>query len=280
MPGSQIASAVCTFPDVGSAVNTAIEILQNDIPIARIELMDELSMKACRAYSNVNLEEKPALFLEFHGPDEDHVRREVDAVRQIANSNSGSAFDVATDHESRSKLWKARHELYYACLNLVPNSSALVTDVCVPISKLTEMVLGAQQLFRAANVTGLWGMECMPTSLPVVRLHHLLPDDCTRLCTLYRSNWTLCFLSLCSDDCFFFFFPFLTIHPDNHHRRSFYSLLHHYRQRWSWTVAPTPMTWSALRIHHRTSAWTCWWWEFPLVPRLPKRLWSCYQRQD
>lgn len=153
--GKQIASAVCTFPDVASAVNTAIEILQNDIPIARMEFMDELSMKACREYSKVNLEEKPALFLEFHGPDEDHVGREAAAVRELAIGQGGSAFEVATDLESRSKLWKARHELYYACLNLLPNSRALVTDVCVPISKLSQMVSGAQQLFRSAGITGL-----------------------------------------------------------------------------------------------------------------------------
>ena len=117
--------------------------------------MDELSMKACRAYSKVSLEEASALFLEFHGPDQDHVEREIAAVREIAASHQGSAFQMATDPESRAKLWKARHELYYACLNLIPNSSAIITDVCVPISKLTDMILGAKRLFQSANITGL-----------------------------------------------------------------------------------------------------------------------------
>lgn len=116
--------------------------------------MDELSMKACRAYSKVSLDEKPALFLEFHGPDQDHVEREIAAVREIATSHQGSSFEMATDQEARTKLWKARHELYYACLNLVPNSRGIVTDVCVPISKLADMILGAQRLFQAANITG------------------------------------------------------------------------------------------------------------------------------
>lgn len=140
---------------MASAVETAIEILQNDVPIARMEFMDELSMKACREYSKVSLEEKPALFLEFHGPDEDHVEREAASVREIAVGHNGSAFRVASDPESRTKLWKARHELYYACLNLLPNSRAVITDVCVPISKLSQMVSGAQHLFHSANVTGL-----------------------------------------------------------------------------------------------------------------------------
>lgn len=154
---SVIAAAVCTFPSVKAAVDTAIEILQHDIPVARMEFMDELSMQATKKYSRVNLQSlNPALFLEFHGSNEQNVYSEADCVKQIAiaNGSSQDSFQFTADNEERNKLWKARHELFMACKNLLPNSQGWVTDVCVPISQLTHMVIGAQQLFNQYNLIG------------------------------------------------------------------------------------------------------------------------------
>ena len=156
-----IASAVCQFPDITSCVKTAMEILQNDIPIARMELMDDMSIEAVIKYSKlddsvISFESgKPALFFEFHANSEQDVKRDVDAVRDISGSNGGhSQFPYETDLEKRALLWKARHQLYYACLNMVPNSKGVVTDVAVPISCLVDMVTGAQDIFKRNHVVG------------------------------------------------------------------------------------------------------------------------------
>jgi len=157
-----IASAVCQLPDVASSVRTAMEILQNDIPIARMELMDELSIQAVIKYCKLDetikfVEGKPALFLEFHASSEEDVERDVSGVKDIASSNGAEVdkdFSYATDLESRASLWKARHQLYYACLNLKSNSKGVVTDVAVPISCLPDMVSGAQDIFRRNHVVG------------------------------------------------------------------------------------------------------------------------------
>lgn len=154
---SIIAAAICSFPSVKAAVDTAIEILQNDIPVARMEFMDQLSMQATQKYSHINLPStNPSLLLEFHGSNQHTVNIDADSVKQIAISNGSSpdSFQFTADHEERNKLWKARHELFMACKNLLPNSQGWVTDVCVPISQLTQMVIGAQQLFNQYNLIG------------------------------------------------------------------------------------------------------------------------------
>lgn len=154
---SVIAAAVCTFPSVSAAVDTAIEILQNDIAIARMEFMDELSMHATNKYSKLNLKNlRPALFLEFHGSNEQSLQVEANCVKEIAISNGSTedSFEFTADAEARARLWKARHELFMACKNLLPNSQGWVTDVCVPISRLTQMVTGAQELFNQHKLLG------------------------------------------------------------------------------------------------------------------------------
>jgi D-lactate dehydrogenase (cytochrome) len=139
-----------------------MEILQHDIPIARMELMDELSIEAVIKYSKLDDtikfdEGKPALFFEFHASSEKDVEKDVSAVKDIASGNGAvveTDFKYETDLEKRSSIWKARHQLYYACLNLKPNSKGVVTDVAVPISCLVDMVTGAQSIFRRNDVIG------------------------------------------------------------------------------------------------------------------------------
>ena len=139
-----ISAAVCQFPDLRSAVDTVIVAMQLGIPVARIELLDDVQMDACIRYSK--LEEfapKPTLFFEFHGTDAG-VREQAEMIESIAGDHGGSRFRWATKPEDRSRLWKARHNAYYAALALAPGKQAFATDACVPISRLTDCVLETQ----------------------------------------------------------------------------------------------------------------------------------------
>ena len=139
-----ISAAVCQFPDLRSAVDTVIVAMQLGIPVARIELLDDVQMDACIRYSK--LEEfapKPTLFFEFHGTDAG-VREQAETIESIAGDHGGSQFRWATKPEDRSRLWKARHNAYYAALALAPGKQAFATDACVPISRLTDCVLETQ----------------------------------------------------------------------------------------------------------------------------------------
>jgi D-lactate dehydrogenase (cytochrome) len=150
----KMASAVCQFETLEGAVNSVIETIQLGVPVARIELLDELQMRACIAYSK--LEEftpKTTLFYEFHGS-EAGVAEQTETVGAIAAAHGGDAFRWAVKTEDRNRLWKARHAAYYAALALAPGSRSLVADVCVPISRLAECVVAAQREAREADVLG------------------------------------------------------------------------------------------------------------------------------
>ncbi len=134
-----IASGVCPFPSVEAACNAAILTIQSGIPVARIELLDEMQVKASNAYSKLTLPETPMLFLEFHGS-EASVAEQSGRFGEIASELGGGPFDWATKAEDRSKLWQARHDGYWAVMGLRPGVRALSTDVCVPISRLAECI--------------------------------------------------------------------------------------------------------------------------------------------
>ncbi|MHB8494942.1 MAG: FAD-binding oxidoreductase [Casimicrobiaceae bacterium] len=139
-----ISAAVCQFPDLKSAVDTVIVATQLGIPVARVELLDDVQMDACIRYSKLEgFEARPTLFFEFHGT-EAGVREQAETIQSLAAEHGGSAFQWATAPEDRSKLWKARHNAYYAVLALAPGRQAFATDACVPISRLTDCVLETQ----------------------------------------------------------------------------------------------------------------------------------------
>lgn len=140
-----ISSATCQFDSMAAAVQTVIEVMQAGIPIARIELLDEVQMEACIAYSKLTgLAVLPSLFFEFHGT-QAGVREQAEVAEGIARENGGHAFAWATDPEERNRLWKARHDAYWACRAMRPTYGALITDTIVPVSKLAEAVLGVKQ---------------------------------------------------------------------------------------------------------------------------------------
>jgi D-lactate dehydrogenase (cytochrome) len=135
-----MSAAVCSFDDLAGAVDTVIETIQLGIPVARIELLDELMIRAVNEYSKLALRESPTLFLEFHGT-EAAVQEQSAAVSELAQEHGGHDFEWALRPEERSRLWKARHDAAWAALALRPGATSLATDVCVPISRLTECIL-------------------------------------------------------------------------------------------------------------------------------------------
>ena len=132
-------AAVCAFPDIGAAVDTTILTMQMGLPVARIELLDEVQIRAVNAYSRMELEERPTLFLEFHGT-EAAVAETAERVGEIALEHGASGFRWATKAEERSRLWAARHSAYWAGKALRPGAQGWVTDACVPISRLAECI--------------------------------------------------------------------------------------------------------------------------------------------
>jgi len=136
-----ISAAVAQFPDLRQAVATVIAAMQVGIPVARIELLDAMQMDACIRYSKLEgYEAKPTLFFEFHGTAAG-VAEQAELMQQIAGEHGGGAFRWATAQEERTKLWKARHNAYYAALALKPGCFGFSTDACVPISRLADCVL-------------------------------------------------------------------------------------------------------------------------------------------
>jgi len=138
-----ISAAVCTFPDIDSAVRTVIQTIQLGVPVARIELLDALSLQAINRFSKTALAEAPTLFFEFHGSPT-AVAEQAETVQAIASGLDGAGFAWATRPEDRNRLWQARHDAYFACLQLKPGCRCFPTDVCVPISRLAECIAKTQ----------------------------------------------------------------------------------------------------------------------------------------
>src|SRR5947209_481656 len=146
-----ISAGVCPFPSVEAACNATIAAIQSGIPVARIELLDQLMVKACNAYSKLSLPEQPMLFLEFHGSDAS-VAEQSDRFGEIAGECGGGPFEWATRAEDRSRLWQARHDAYWAARALRPGARPVATDVCVPISRLAQCVVETQQDIAASRL--------------------------------------------------------------------------------------------------------------------------------
>ena len=146
-----ISAAVCQFDQIEPAVRCVIDVLTGGIPMARIELLDEIQVAAVNSYSGLTLEERPTLLMEFHGS-QNHVVEQAETVGQFVQQHGGSDFQWATDPEQRKKLWQARHDAYYASLALREGSIAYITDVCVPISRLAECIMETKQILQQTNL--------------------------------------------------------------------------------------------------------------------------------
>ena len=139
-----ISSAICHFHSVEDAVGAVITILQMGIPVARVEFLDEQAMKAVNNFAGLDYPIAPTLFLEFHGSSAG-VAEEAEGVGEIVNEAGAIEFRASMDPGERTKLWRARHDSYFASLALRPGARAITTDVCVPISHLGECILASRR---------------------------------------------------------------------------------------------------------------------------------------
>ncbi|KAM5208508.1 putative D-lactate dehydrogenase, mitochondrial [Hipposideros larvatus] len=146
-------AATCAFPSVQAAVDSTICILQAAVPVARIEFLDDVTMDACNRYSNLNSSVAPTLFLEFHGSKQ-ALEEQLQRAEEITQYHGGSHFSWAKEAEQRSKLWTARHNVWYAILALRPGCKGYSTDVCVPISRLPEILVQTKEDLKASGLTG------------------------------------------------------------------------------------------------------------------------------
>ncbi|AUQ63656.1 FAD-binding oxidoreductase [Phaeobacter inhibens] len=146
-----IRSARCAFRSVDDACRAVMMTIQYGIPVSRIELLDAMSVRAANAYSGLDLPEMPLLLLEFHGS-EAGVVEQADTFAQIAEEFGGFDIAATSTAEERSKLWQARHDMYWASLQLRPGAKGISTDVCVPISKLAECVSAARAKAEEMNL--------------------------------------------------------------------------------------------------------------------------------
>ena len=146
-----IAGGTCPFPSVEACCNTAIMTIQSGIPIARIELLDALQVRAINTYSKLGLAETPMLFLEFHGT-EASVAEQSKRFGEIASEFGGGPFSWTTRPEERTRMWEARHNAAMANFSLRPGATIVATDVCVPISRLAECVTETQADIEATGI--------------------------------------------------------------------------------------------------------------------------------
>jgi D-lactate dehydrogenase (cytochrome) len=139
-----ISGGVCPFPSVEACCRATILTIQSGIPVARIELLDALQVRAVNLYSKLALPETPMLFVEFHGTAAG-VAEQSERFGEIAREFGGGPFDWATRQEDRTRLWEARHNAALSCKSLRPGAQIVATDVCVPISRLAECVVETQR---------------------------------------------------------------------------------------------------------------------------------------
>lgn len=146
-----ISAATCSFDTIQGAVDTVVQSIQLGIPLARVEILDDMQIRAVNRWSKLNLPELTTLFFEFHGS-ERYVAEQVETVRDLATANGGGEFRWAERTEDRNALWKARHEAYYAAVNLRPGAIGWATDVCVPMSRLAECIVETKQDLGRSSV--------------------------------------------------------------------------------------------------------------------------------
>jgi D-lactate dehydrogenase (cytochrome) len=152
-----VLSAVCSFPSIEAAVNTVITAIQAGVPMARIELLDDICMAAANSYSRLSYPVAPTLFFEFHGTQQG-VEEQVTQLKEFARENEGTEFLWAVTSEERNRLWQARHNLMYAVMARRPSARVWSTDVCVPISRLAECIAKSAQDIKAASlIAGITG---------------------------------------------------------------------------------------------------------------------------
>jgi D-lactate dehydrogenase (cytochrome) len=191
-----MAAAVCAFDTIEGAVNTVIQTIQLGIPVARIELLDDVQMGSLNKYSKMNHAVKNTLFIEFHGTDAG-VKEQAEVVQGVAAEHGGGEFKWATRPEERNALWTARHDVTWANKALRPGCEIWASDVCVPISRLAECITESKrdlaQSFLTAPLVGHVGDGNFHLGFLVMR------DDPKELAEAERLNDRLVMRALAMD---------------------------------------------------------------------------------
>jgi D-lactate dehydrogenase (cytochrome) len=146
-----VATAVCPFDSIEHAADMVIQTIQLGIPVARIEIIDEVQLAIVNRYSRTSYPEAPTLFFEFHGSSQASVDDQVKAVEEMAADHGAQGFRWTSTPEERATLWQARHDVYYATVTSRPGAKAWTTDVCVPISMLAECIRDTKDDMKAAG---------------------------------------------------------------------------------------------------------------------------------
>ncbi len=180
-----ISAAVCAFPGIDEAVNTVVLTIQSGVPVARIELLDALTMDAVNKYSKLDYPVAPTLFFEFHGSHAS-VAEQAETVQAIAGEFGGGEFTWTAHAEERAKLWQARHDTYFATLALKPGKQGFATDVCVPISRLAECIAETQADLAASTMTAPLVGHVGDGNFHLIYL--IDPDDADELAEAKRLN--------------------------------------------------------------------------------------------
>jgi D-lactate dehydrogenase (cytochrome) len=173
-----ILAATCAFDTVDGAVDSVMDAMQAGLPMARIELLDEVQMRGMNIYNpDMKLPETPHLFLEFHGS-KSGVAEQVELFTAIAGEHGGSGLEWATRTEDRNRLWKARHDAYYAAKALRPGAEGYVTDCCVPIDRLATAIRRARlEIDRSGLVAPIVGHVGDGNFHLIILLRPDEPDD-------------------------------------------------------------------------------------------------------
>jgi len=191
-----ISAAVCAFPTIDDAVNTVILTIQSGVPVARIELLDELTVGAVNAYSGLDYAVAPTLFFEFHGT-EAGVAEQAETVQAIAADFGAGDFRWTTKTEERTKLWQARHDAYYATLALAPGKQGIATDVCVPISRLAECIAETRKDLEASSIVAPLVGHVGDGNFHLIYL--IDPDDADEVAEAKRLNERMVMRALAMD---------------------------------------------------------------------------------
>jgi D-lactate dehydrogenase (cytochrome) len=146
-----ISAAICSFPSIEAAVRPTIQMIQLGVPIARVELIDNNTVRMVNTYAKLGLREEPMLLMEFHGSPAG-VKEQAETVQELAAGHGGQAFAWATTPEERTRLWTARHNAYFAAIQSRPGCRSITTDTCVPISRLADCLL---ESVAEADASGL-----------------------------------------------------------------------------------------------------------------------------
>lgn len=147
-----VSAAVCPFGSMEGAANTVITTIQLGVPVARIEIIDEVQLDLVNRYSKTNYPLAPTLFFEFHGTSPEAVNEQATMVEEIAREHGATGFEWASTPEERATLWQARHNVLYSTIASRPGAKPWTSDVCVPISQLAECIRETQEDLRRSQI--------------------------------------------------------------------------------------------------------------------------------